>query len=369
MFDVVGWDIGGAHLKAAHCAGGRLQRVRQLPTPLWLGLQHLDDAAAAVLDALPRAPALHAVTMTGELADLFPDRRRGVCGIADAFAAQLARRRPNDRLRFFAGDAGLLPHAEVAAAHRAIASANWLASAAWCAAAIGDGVLVDIGSTTTDIVPFAGGRIRAVGSSDAERLETGELVYLGMLRTPLMALAQRVPFGGLLRRPMNECFATTADVMRVCGELDEATDMLPAADQGEKSVAASARRLLRMVAEDLPDAGLARARELARWYRARLIDELHGALDEVLQRGAAAPQAPLVAAGIGAPLVAELAARVRRPLLRWEELPGMDVATPEARAWSARCAPAVAVARLAAAQASMEGLPLCIRGNKGDLQP
>lgn len=348
MRDAVGWDIGGAHLKAAHCAGGKLQSVRHLPTPLWLGLQHLDSAAATILDALPAAPLLHAVTMTGELADLFPDRRRGVCGIADAFAGALARRRPQDELRFFAGDAGLLPHAGVAAAHRAIASANWLASAACCAAALGEGVLVDLGSTTTDIVPFAGGRIRAIGSSDAERLESGELVYLGLLRTPLMALAQRVPFGGLLRRPMNEHFATTADVMRVCGELDEAVDMLPAADQGEKSGEASARRLLRMVGEDLVDVGHERARSLARWYHARLLDELHAALEEVLARGAVPPQAPLVAAGIGAPLVAELADRVHRPLLRWEDLPGAAAATDEARAWSARCAPAVAVARLAA---------------------
>lgn len=349
MRDTVGWDIGGAHLKAAHCADGRLQRVRQLPTPLWQGLQHLEAATAAVLDALPATPLLHAVTMTGELADLFPDRQRGVCGIADAFADALARRRPRDDLRFFAGDAGLLPLAGVAAASRAIASANWLASAACCAAGIGDGVLVDLGSTTTDIVPFAGGRIRAVGTSDAERLETGELVYLGLLRTPLMALAQQVPFGGLLRRPMNECFATTADVMRVYGELDESTDLLPAADQGEKSIEASARRLLRMVAEDLADVGLDRARELARWYRARLLDELHAALEEVLLRGAVTPRAPLIAAGVGAPLVAELASRARRPLIAWGDLPGAEAATDEARLWSARCAPAVAVARLAAA--------------------
>lgn len=348
MRDAVGWDIGGAHLKAAHCAGGKLRRVRQLPTPLWLGLQHLEAAVAIVLDALPEAPLLHAVTMTGELADLFPDRQHGVRGIADAFAGALARRRPRDELRFFAGNAALLPLADVAAAHRAIASANWLASAAWCAAVVGDGVLVDLGSTTTDIVPFAGGRIRAIGGSDAVRLETGELIYLGLLRTPLMALAQRVPFGGLLRRPMNEHFATTADVMRVCDELDESTDMLPAADQGEKSVEASARRLLRMVAEDLADVGLERARELARWYRARLLEELRVALEEVLLCDTMPPRAPLVAAGIGASLVAELAVRAGRPLLRWEDLPGTEAANDETRAWSARCAPAVAMARLAA---------------------
>ncbi len=352
MPEVVGWDLGGAHLKAAHCAGGRLLRALQLPTPLWLGLQPLEAAVDGVLDSLPDAPLLHAVTMTGELADLFSDRRSGVGAIAGAFAERLARRRPGDTLRFFAGSAGFVPLSGVAAASADIASANWLASAACCAEALGDGVLVDLGSTTTDIVPFAGGRVRAIGARDAERLETGELVYLGLLRTPLMALAQRVPFGGLLRRPMNEHFATTADVMRLCGELDEAADLLPAADQGEKSAEASARRLLRMVAEDLPEAGLARAVELARWYRARLLDELGAALDEVLQRGAVPPRAPLVAAGVGAPLVAELAARAGRPLLRWEELPGMAAASAGARAEAARCAPAVAVARLAAARSS-----------------
>lgn len=348
MRDAVGWDIGGAHLKAAHLADGCLASVRQLPTPLWLDLRHLEEATASILNTLPAAPLRHAVTMTGELADLFPDRHHGVCGIADAFAAVLAYHRPRDDLRFFAGDAGLLPHGEVAAASRAIASANWLASATCCAAAIGDGVLVDLGSTTTDIVPFAGGSILAAGRSDAARLGTGELVYLGLLRTPLMALAQRVPFGGSLRRTMNETFATAADVMRVCGELDEATDMLPAADQGEKSVEASARRLLRMVGEDLADVGHEGARELARWYRARLQDELHAALQEVLRRSDLSPRAPLVAAGIGAPLVAELATRAHRPLLRWEDLPGAEAACDAARAWSARCAPAVAVARLAA---------------------
>ena len=104
-----------------------------------------------------------------------------------------------------------------------------------------------------------------------------------------------------------------------------------------------------MVAEDLADVGLDRARELARWYRARLLDELHAALEEVLLRGAVTPRAPLIAAGVGAPLVAELASRARRPLIAWGDLPGAEAAADEARLWSARCAPAVAVARLAAA--------------------
>ena len=60
--------------------------------------------------------------------------------------------------------------------------------------------------------------------TDAARLATGELVYHGVVRTPLCALAARVPFRGSAVSVMNEFFATTADVYRLTGELDPAHD-------------------------------------------------------------------------------------------------------------------------------------------------
>lgn len=344
----VGWDIGGAHLKAARLApNGRLERVDQLPCPLWRGLEHLDAAIGEVLDALPAEPVLHAVTMTGELADLFPDRSSGVASIAGHFDRIIATRRRGDAVRYWAGVLNMVSPAAVVVASEAIASANWLATASCCAKLYGDGLLVDIGSTTTDIVPFAAQTPCPRGRTDAARLESGELVYLGVVRTPLMALADRVPVAGRWRRCMNEHFATMADVMRLCGELDEATDHYPAADSGAKTRLGSTRRLLRMVAEDTTSAGASLADELARWYRARLIDTLAVAAGEVLAHASLPSAAPLVAAGIGAGLVRDLAQQLRRPLLSCTDaLAGSDTA-PEMAVRAAHCAPAVAVARLA----------------------
>jgi (4-(4-[2-(gamma-L-glutamylamino)ethyl]phenoxymethyl)furan-2-yl)methanamine synthase len=343
---IVGWDVGGAHLKAALLEGGKLRRVQQLPCALWLGMDRLQAAWAAVAAQLPPAPARHAVTMTGEMADVFADRTTGVGAIVDFFQQQLAGRRPADTVCFYAGEKGFVG-AEDATRHAdCIASANWIATAAVCAAAGGDGLLVDIGSTTTDLIPFGSGRVAADGTGDAGRLASGELVYTGIVRTPLMALSARAPVGGHWRATMNEYFATTADVFRVLGELDETADLHPAADNGAKDWAGSARRLLRMVGEDRAEAAAVHA--LARWYRSRLLDRLEEALSLVDSRGPVSETAPLIGAGAGRFLVPELATRLARP--------SQDIATvlcPETddealRAKAADCAPAVAVARLAA---------------------
>lgn len=169
-------------------------------------------------------------------------------------------------------------------------TANWIATAAVCATFGGYGLLADVGSTTTDLIPFAAGRLAAAGAGDAERLIRGELAYAGIVRTPFMALATRAPVAGQWRATMNEHFATTADVFRVPGELDEAADLHPAADNGAKVWHGSARRLLRMVGEDRIEARAVRA--LARWYRSRLLDRLEQALSQVASRGAIGETAP-----------------------------------------------------------------------------
>jgi probable H4MPT-linked C1 transfer pathway protein len=348
---IVGWDIGGAHLKAAWLdADACLRKVIQLPCPLWQGMDRLETACDGVLAELPARSVLHAVTMTGEMADLFPDRASGVVAIVTFLNDLLAQKRPGDAMRVFAGNRGFVRAENVRAGPGGntdlIASANWLATALRCAGSQREGILVDIGSTTTDLIPFAGSRVVATGDGDRERLASGELVYVGVVRTPLMALAQKVPFAGAWRGTMNEHFATTADVFRILGELDEACDVQPPADGGAKTVEASTRRLLRMVAEDLPATGMESVRELARWYRTRLLDLIADGFDQCLARGSVAGDAPLIGAGIGRFLVADLAARVGRPYRPIGELLCRGDAPESVRQRAADCAPAVAVAQL-----------------------
>src|SRR4051812_19253546 len=203
-----GWDLGGAHIKVAQMdAGGHLHRAIQIPCTLWRGLEHLERALAA-LDGELLPSELQGVTMTGELVDLFADRSEGVARLIDAMLAHYPRR----ELRFYGGVAGFLEPAAAKAKWERIASANWHASGRYLAERGETGLFVDIGSTTTDILPLAGGTVHCQGFSDAARMIAEELVYTGVTRTPVMALAGSVPFAGQRQRFMAEYFATAGDV-------------------------------------------------------------------------------------------------------------------------------------------------------------
>ena len=337
---IIGWDLGGAHLKAARLDSSRsVLDVVQIPCPLWQGMEHLHHAVTEALARLGPAPE-HAVTMTGEMVDLFPTRTEGVTRLVQAMEERLS----GARLRYFAGEDGFLEGPGVVANPLRVASANWLASAALVTASTRAALFVDIGSTTIDIVPVRDGRVGARGRDDAERLVSGELVYSGVVRTPVMALAGRVPFGGHWVPVIAEYFATTADIYRLTGELPEEADQHPAADRGEKTVEASARRLARMIGRDAESAPLAAWRELARWLARAQVRHLEDGCDQLLSLGVLPEDAPIVGAGVGRFLAAKVAARRGVPFVPFASL--LEAPATLADRVS-DCAPAVAVAWLA----------------------
>jgi probable H4MPT-linked C1 transfer pathway protein len=336
---VTGWDLGGAHVKVAQMdSAGRLQRVIQAPCTLWLGMEHL-EAALARLDGALLASDLHGVTMTGELVDLFPDRSQGVDRLIEAMLAHY----PGRTLCFYAGERGFLAPAAARGAALRIASANWHATGRYLALRSEAGLLVDIGSTTTDILPVAGGAVRSEGFSDAERLILEELVYTGVTRTPVMALAATVPFAGRRQRLMAEHFANAADVHRLTGELPEDADQHATADGRGKSAAESAARLARMLGRDPSDAGMDDWRRLARHLAERQRGLLREAIDRVLSRGLLPEAAPLIGAGVGRFLLPEIARRLERP---YRDFADLMAGAPDLREWAARAAPAAAIAGL-----------------------
>lgn len=345
----VGWDVGGAHLKACVVRDGAVAGIAQWPCPVWQGLQHLEAALGAARARWPEAfgpGARHAATMTAEMTDLFPTREDGVRRLSAQLAEALG-----PTLRLYAGETGFVAPPQAPLHWEAIASANWHATASAVGARLADAVLVDIGSTTTDLIPLRRGRVVARGRSDAERLACSELVYHGVVRTPLMALATRVAFGSATVNVMNEHFATTADVYRLTGELDPAHDQQPSADGGAKDDAGSRQRLARMVGRDAREADPSAWLALARHWRGRQLDELSGQLARVLAASGVPEEAPLVAAGCGDFLVPALADRQGRASRRFADLVLGEATAVDApwRGWAQVCAPAVAVALLAEA--------------------
>ncbi|HEX3142125.1 MAG TPA: hydantoinase/oxoprolinase family protein [Rhizobacter sp.] len=347
---VIGWDIGGAHVKACLLQRGRVVDVAQWACPLWQGLEHLERALASARERWPAmGAARHAVTMTGEMVDLFEHREEGVQRIAALLAAGLPSPSP---IQFFAGDAGWCSPERVASVWEQIASANWLATAQHAARSCGEGVLVDIGSTTTDLIAFRGGRVVTSARTDVQRLATGELVYQGVVRTPLCALAHRIAWQGQELNVMNEYFATVADVYRLTGELNPAHDLYPSADNAPKDLIATRKRLARMIGMDARDAPEADWLAFAQAWRAAQVAELGGQLRRVIALHGLSKQAVVVSAGCGdflVPDVLALAGGARRCLGYGSEVARVSPGSPNPETvamWAQVCAPSVAVATL-----------------------
>ena len=340
MREVMGWDIGGAHVKAARSREGRLVAVMQRACAPHEGLSSLEEAVRTVCAEL--GPAVrHHVTMTAELSDAFEDRARGVASIAAIMAHELG-----PETFFYAGAQGLVAKADVANHIPDIASANWRVSAELVARACSDALFVDIGSTTTDLIPIRGNRIVALGATDAERLALGELAYAGFSRGAPQAYARQAPIDGRWTPLVNEAFASMADVRRVLGELaegDSRADLAPTADGRPKSRKAAQMRLARLAGCDAADMDEKELTAFADYLSRAQIRAIEDQIAALASREGFAPDAVFVGAGVGRGLVARLAQARGRPLRDFSEFVPASEALRDAMA---DCAPAVALALL-----------------------
>jgi probable H4MPT-linked C1 transfer pathway protein len=180
--------------------------------------------------------------------------------------------------------------------------------------------------------------------TDADRLQSGELVYTGVVRTPVCAMTDAAPWRGQWHPLMAEVFATSADVYRILQTLPQDADLLPSADGRGKSVAESTARLARMLGCDAENGSAQQWRQLAGYIARRQLQRIQDALDRILSRDALEDAAaPLVGAGVGRFLVVRLAELLHRPYIDFATLCRCPTGLSDR---AADCAPAVALALL-----------------------
>jgi (4-(4-[2-(gamma-L-glutamylamino)ethyl]phenoxymethyl)furan-2-yl)methanamine synthase len=264
---VLGLDIGGANLKAAHTSGVALS----LPFALWRAPHELPHQLAHVIAAMPAHDAL-AVTMTGELCDCFESKTQGVHAILNG--VQHVASGPT----YFWSLIGRFVDLPTARDQPlTVASANWLALAHLAAQYNREapGLMIDIGSTTTDIVYLDDGLPQPRASTDRARLAAGELVYTGLRRTPVCSV--------LGMEVAAELFATMLDVHIVLGLADERAADTDSADGRPFTRGHCHARLARMQCADANEVTDQEIRTLARHAVQRQLQHLGAAVDRVLR--------------------------------------------------------------------------------------
>ncbi|WP_290595907.1 MULTISPECIES: hydantoinase/oxoprolinase family protein [unclassified Archaeoglobus] len=238
----LGIDIGGANLKVASEDGWEI-----IYFPMWKKAEELEDI---LRDIAERHSAKRAgVVMTAELSDVFRSKEEGV-----KFIGGICKKVFEEV--FFLDVSGKL--SQTLDEPTEFAASNWVASATFL---LREGyrnfLFVDIGSTTTDIIPVTD-RIEAA-KTDFERLKRGEMVYIGILRTPVFYVLKEFDSTPLCP----EFFAITADVFIATGDITEDDYTCETPDGKDRDEISCLKRVARTICCDLEEIGINKAKQLA----------------------------------------------------------------------------------------------------------
>src|SRR5580765_4974548 len=307
----IGWDIGGVHTKVARRTPDGTLTARSRT----FAIEHEVATLAVMLEQLKQE---------------IRSKREGVEKILDVVEKALGQ-----HTGIFATDGRFLTIGNARQNPLSVAASNWVATAMVVSRICPDAILIDTGSTTADLIPIVSGHVAARGKTDPERLASGELVYTGVVRTPVEAIAGTLPWRGGTVGVSAEGFALSGDVHLWLGQIATEDYTAPTPDRRPATRPFAGERLARVICADREMLEEEEITELARSIAEAQVERVAASLHSVLERHPAIRQA--VVTGIGDFLGAAAARRVGLEVRSLAEHLGPD---------GSRVAPAAAIALL-----------------------
>lgn len=274
-----GLDIGGANLKVYRAGGG----VEIHYFPMWKRWKELEKFLRE-LDIGENV----GVVITAELADAFSSKAEGVEFVSKAVQNVF------DNVVYIDVYGNLKREID---APEKFAANNWVASVKYLSKEYESFIFTDMGSTTTDIIPVRDGKILA-GRTDFQRLNRGELLYFGMLRTPSFFL--------ISGNCSSELFSITADAMVIAGVIGENQYTCETPDGRGRGKRECMQRLARQFCADLDELGEEFVMDVALGIREEMVERVRAELEGKSERYGISS---VIGCGMGEPLLREAAER------------------------------------------------------------
>ncbi len=299
----LGIDVGGANTKVILLENGQTRDHWLKYIPLWKNDEKLKLFLKQI--AKSKKPDRVGVTMTGEICDAFRTKREGVLKIIETVCGAFG----DDICYFISLDGELLSRSRSISTPEKLMAANWVASTLILGEKYPDCLFIDAGSTTVDIIPVKNGKPGTRGRTDFQRLKTGELVYTGVLRTPLPCVCSEIQLNGEKIQVATENFANMADVYRVIGMLKQADYTCETPDGRGKDKKSCLRRIARTFCCDLEELGVNLALKAAWAFQREQTEQVTLALRKVTKNHELPEKIKVILAGIGRLSLARMVAR------------------------------------------------------------
>lgn len=308
---IIGLDIGGANTKAVRIdivnneilsfqvisKYAPLWRIGKDKLPIILNEIKSDLIGLSILDSL-------GVTMTAELSDVYEVKKIGVEHILNCVEKVFS----DTNIKVIDAYCGLKSISDAKRDYLSVAGANWAATSWLVSKIIPTCILIDIGSTTTDIIPIMNGKVVAKGFTDLDRLANGELIYTGALRTNIATIVNEIPVRGKMIRVSSELFALSGDIHLILGNINEEDYITETANGRGKSKIEALARLSRVVCADLDMLNMNDLRKMAQYIYEEQLNMVSKGLLQVLSGMDVDFDIPIVIVGLGGKFIGGKAA-------------------------------------------------------------
>jgi probable H4MPT-linked C1 transfer pathway protein len=240
----LGVDIGGAHIKIVGLDQFQnICLIKYRKCYLWKNQKKLKQEITFINSLSSNKNIFCGVTMTAELCDIFPDRLTG--------AKKILNECKRIKFKTFLYSRSDKVFEKLQSNNFSnIMSMNWHSIGKYLTSFVKNALIIDFGSTTTDFICIKNGKIMNKAFNDFQRLSNGEILYTGLMRTPLFAIKRNVKYKSKNISIIPENFSNTSDIYRINKQIKKEFDIDDETDFSDKNVIGSYKRIARSFGMD-----------------------------------------------------------------------------------------------------------------------
>ena len=241
---LLGWDIGGANIKV--CVFNSDKKIIQMHKKnlnIWNDFSDINFFFNTVLNLYKDYDIKSFITITAESCDNFKDRNEGIISILSECDKNIVGKK-----YYYTNKNIYVDYKEAVNDTSKLFSTNWILTSNFLNASNKIDLIIDVGSTTTDII-FKNINIDN-NINDYKRLTNKTLLYAGVIRTPLPMLTDEVLYRSNYTSLVREVFATTGDIFNVLGDINFIDHNYVGSDNLQFTLENSLIRLSRVIGLD-----------------------------------------------------------------------------------------------------------------------